>query len=140
MWKALQECKEGILIELGNIELLDQPSNSPALISLQRILDQFQTVFQPPSGLPPRRSQDQVITLQPGTPPTNVRPYHYPQIQKTEIEHLVKDMLAAGIIQPSSSPFSSPMLLVKKKLVVGVSALTTVSSIRHEPLISFSFQ
>ena len=44
-----------------------------------------------------------------------MRRYRYPQIQKTETKRLVKDMLAAGIIQPSSSPFSSPMLLVKKK-------------------------
>ena len=115
LWKALREREEGVLIELGNFELLDQPTNSPASISLQRILDPFQSVFQPPSGFPPRRSRDHVINLQPSTPPTSVRPYRYPQIQKTEIEYLVKDMLTIGIIQPSSSPFSSPVLLVKKK-------------------------
>ncbi|RDX81650.1 putative mitochondrial protein, partial [Mucuna pruriens] len=35
--------------------------------------------------------------------------------EKEQIEVMVFDMLVDGVIQPNTSPFSSPILLVKKK-------------------------
>jgi len=82
---------------------------------LLSLLEEFSVAFDPPSGLPPSRSCDHTIPLIEGATPVNVRPYRYPPAVKDEIERQVADMLKAGIIQHSISPFSSSVLLVKKK-------------------------
>jgi hypothetical protein len=45
---------------------------------------------------------------------TYQRPYRYPQLQKGELEQQCALMLAAAIIRISTSPFSVPVLLVRK--------------------------
>ena len=46
--------------------------------------------------------------------PVVVRPYQYPQLQKEELESQCAAMLSQGVIRPSTSAFSTPVLLVKK--------------------------
>ena len=72
-------------------------------------------VFETPKGLPPIRDHDHAIHLMPGSAPPNIRPYRYPYAQKSEIEHMVAEMLEVGIIQPSQSSFSARVVLVHKK-------------------------
>lgn len=79
------------------------------------LLEKYTQVFKMPSGLPPSRDHEHSITMKEGSNPISVRPYRYPQVQKNEIEKLISEMLSAGIIKPSTSPYSSPVLLVKKK-------------------------
>lgn len=47
--------------------------------------------------------------------PVSVKPYRYPQIQKGEIERMASDIMQAWIIQPTTSPYTSLVILVKKK-------------------------
>lgn len=47
--------------------------------------------------------------------PTNLRPYRHSSVQKDIIEQMMREMLRAGVIQQSSSPYSSLVILVKKK-------------------------
>ena len=84
----------------------------PAL--LDRLLDSFSDIFESPAGLPPARPCDHRIHLLPNTAPVAVRPYHYPHLQKDELEAQCTTMLEQGIIRPSTSPFSASVLLVKK--------------------------
>ncbi|WVZ95539.1 LOW QUALITY PROTEIN: hypothetical protein U9M48_041292 [Paspalum notatum var. saurae] len=79
----------------------------------QRLLSEFEALFAEPTELPPPRHCDHEIPLIAGAQPVNVRPYA-PAL-KSEIEKQVSDMLSTGVIQPSTSSFSSPVLLVKKK-------------------------
>lgn len=58
---------------------------------------------------------DHHINLKECTEHINVRPYRYAYFQKAEIEEQIHDMLKLGLIRASTSPFSSPLLLVKKK-------------------------
>jgi hypothetical protein len=82
---------------------------------IQQILADFRTVMEEPTVLPPVRDFDHRIALKEGAGPVNVWPYRYAHFQKTEIERQVSEMLKSGLIRPSNSPFSSPILLVKKK-------------------------
>lgn len=82
---------------------------------IQNLLDKFTKVFDEPQGLPPLRPQNHKIPLMSGSQPVNQRGYRVPYIQKADIEKQVKEMLAQGIIQESTSPYASPVILVKKK-------------------------
>ena len=79
------------------------------------MLQEFEDIYQEPKQFPPEREIDHHINLKKGIEPINVRPYKYAYFQKAEIEKQVHDMLKLGLIRSSTSPFSSPILLVKKK-------------------------
>ena len=92
-----------------------QPLLPHPIPAIESLLTRFHHLFQHPSSLPPPRTIVHHINLLPNTTPINVRPYRYPQFQKSEIEKQVLELLSSGLIQPSMSPYSSPVLLVKKK-------------------------
>ncbi|KAL4558953.1 hypothetical protein LXL04_031079 [Taraxacum kok-saghyz] len=114
MERELRREKQGILVELSSTETEEKP-HMGAPTFLQPLLDRYHDIFNEPEGLPPKRRNDHQITLKTGSAPVNVRPYRYPHFQKGEIEKMIREMLSTGIIQTSNSPYSSPVLLVKKK-------------------------
>ena len=102
----------GLFLQITMTEHVDSTTTYSS--DLAAVLDNFAHVFDTPTALPPNRSHDHRILLQPNSEPVSVRPYRYPYYQKTEIEKMVKELLESGLVRPSNSPFSSPVLLVKK--------------------------
>jgi len=108
--QELRRVEEGLILqiwELGSVQ-----NGIPEQI--ENLLLEFVEVFQEPKGIPPSRSHDHSILLKEGTSPISVCPYRYPYYQKSEIEKLIKELLAMGTIRPSQSPFLSSVLLVRK--------------------------
>jgi hypothetical protein len=94
---------------------MEQDGSKTIEEELQPVIDYYADVFEIPKELPPQRSHDHRIPLIEGTPPENIRPYRHPPTQKDAIEAMVKELLEAGVIKPSHSPFASPVVMVKKK-------------------------
>ena len=87
-----------------------------ATSSVQGVLKEFSDVFSEPKTLPPlRENHNHPVILKEGADLVNLRPYRHPSIQEDEIEKQVKGLLESGVIRESSSPFASPIALVKKK-------------------------
>jgi hypothetical protein len=58
---------------------------------------------------------EHTIELEEGAKPMISTPYRNPKKFKHEIEKAIKELLEMGYIRPSSSPFASSVVLVKKK-------------------------
>lgn len=113
--KAMHK-RESILymVQLYPVTTL-KPPTEPIPTEIQELVDQFCSVFQPIPGLPPHRKGDHTIPLVLGAQPFRLRPYRYNPFQKDEIERQNTELLQKDLIQPSTSPFASPALLVRKK-------------------------
>lgn len=83
-------------------------------VELDQLLIEFSSVFGNPTTLLPKRAHDHRILWQETAELVNVCPYRYPCYQKSEIKHLMNELLQARLIRPSSSIFSSLIFLVKK--------------------------
>ena len=68
-----------------------------------------------PLRVPPDRGFEHGIELEDGAKPVITTPYRHPRAYKDEIEKTIHELLDMGFTQPSSSPFASSIVLVKKK-------------------------
>ncbi|GJZ53779.1 hypothetical protein Tco_0608664 [Tanacetum coccineum] len=82
---------------------------------VKEVITEYEDVFEIPKELQPHRSHDHIIPLIEGTQLVSIRPYRHPPTQKDAIGAMVNELLEAGVIKPSHSPFASPIVMVKKK-------------------------
>jgi hypothetical protein len=109
----LKKGHSGVISQLHAIQAIETP---PVPHDLQALLSKHKMVFSTPQGLPPSHDvHDHSIPLVPGSLPPNIHPYRHPFSQKNEIEKMVQELFNAGIIHPSTSPYSSPIVMVLKK-------------------------
>nr|XP_049708441.1 uncharacterized protein LOC126057098 [Helicoverpa armigera] len=83
--------------------------------ALLRILNKYSDYFV--DGVPTRRVKTGQLEIKLIDPHKVVHrsPYRLAPVEKQVVREKIQDLLDAGIIRESSSPFSSPILLVKKK-------------------------
>jgi hypothetical protein len=113
MENLLKKGHSGVIVQLHAIQATETP---PVPQDLQALLSKHQMVFSTPQGLPPFHGvHDHSIPLVLESLPPNICMYHHPFLQKNEIEKMVQELLNAGVILPSTSPYSSPVFMVLKK-------------------------
>jgi hypothetical protein len=100
-------------------ESKSQDSQLPKELSdlLNPILKEYKDVFpdELPPGLPPRRDVDHRITLKPGAVPISRSPPRLSPPELAELKKQLIELLNAGKIQPSVSPWGASTLFVSKK-------------------------
>eukprot|EP00877_Chromochloris_zofingiensis_P003160 jgi/Chrzof1/12845/Cz07g09130.t1 len=84
--------------------------------AVRPVLQNHQSVFAKLDGLPPERGDAfYAIPLEEGAQPPFRRMYRLSPREREEVEQQIKDLLAKGFIEPSTSPFGAPILFVQKK-------------------------
>ncbi len=113
---TVRNMRAGDEVLLARVYAVEEASPSPTKdATTQRILLEFEDVFQDPGSLPPTRAVDHRIELQPGHTPPNRPVYRNSPLELEEIKRQLTELLEKGLIRPSKSPFGAPVLLVKKK-------------------------
>ncbi|EPS59216.1 hypothetical protein M569_15593 [Genlisea aurea] len=100
---------------------IEEPKPNPDLTEeeqaqLKDLLEEFKDIFGDKLQVtaPVRHDMPEVIPIQPGARIPNRPLYRYSPVEQKEIERQVQQMLQQGIIEPSTSPYGAPVLLVKK--------------------------
>ena len=96
-----------------------QHLNAEERISIVEICQEFNDIFHLPNYKLTCTSTIEHAIPTPTVDPhraINLRQYCIPQVHREEVQKQTEKMLADGVIQHSTSPWNSPILVVPKKL------------------------
>lgn len=100
----------------ATIEGLDAATGHlPADHPVHQLIVDYKEVFEEPQGLPPDRPISHTIPTEPGAVPPRRGMYRLTPNEKAECHKQITELLRKGLIRPSVSPYSSPVIFVKKK-------------------------
>ncbi|GBM73773.1 Retrovirus-related Pol polyprotein from transposon 297 [Araneus ventricosus] len=96
---------------MGNLEILNEEQRR----AVRKSLKEFQNLFSTCDADVGRCNMTQYRINTGDHPSIKQYPRRLPLARKEEADHLVKEMVDNGIIEESSGPWASPIVLVKKK-------------------------
>ncbi|KAJ9525548.1 hypothetical protein QJQ45_003075 [Haematococcus lacustris] len=82
---------------------------------LDSLLAEYSDVFTPLTGLPLDCPVGHTIPLEPGNRPPATPMYRLSKPEHDELKQQIQDLLAKGMIEPSSSPYAAPVLFGQNK-------------------------
>jgi hypothetical protein len=106
------QVREGDIRSQLRLEHLNSEERKSMIAACSDFADIF---YLPGDKLTSTGAAQHSISVEPGTVPITTRPYRLPEAQKEEVKRQAQRLLQEGIIEESSSPWNSPILVVPKK-------------------------
>ena len=83
--------------------------------AVEELKSKFKEIFEPLANLPPKRNHDHAIELIEGAEPIAASPYRMSPKELEALRSELDKLMEYGFIRKSKSPWSSPVLFVRKK-------------------------
>src|SRR3569623_390116 len=112
--RALRRRDHILAIQLAELKF---DIDLPADVRLKALLEKFADVFpeELPASLPPARGVGHSIPIEPGASPPFRPMYRLSPVEQLEVKTKLADLIAKGLVEPSTSPHGAPILFVSKK-------------------------